>query len=810
MGKQLEKTYNPASFEERLYGQWQSRGYFTARRDPEKKPYTIVIPPPNITGQLHMGHALDETLQDILIRYKRMQGYAALWVPGTDHASIATEAKIVEAMRKEGVTKEELGREGFLERAWAWKRQYGGRIVEQLKKLGSSCDWSRERFTLDEGCSRAVREVFCRLYEKDLIYRGDRIINWCPKCGTSISDAEVEYEEQHGHFWHLRYPFADGSGYLELATTRPETLLGDTAVAVNPGDERYRNAVGKTLILPLVGREIPVVADDYVDMAFGTGVVKITPAHDPNDFEVGLRHNLPVINVMTDDARINEQGGSYQGMDRYEARKAIVADLEAGGFLVRAEDHTHNVGTCYRCHDTVEPRVSKQWFVKMEPLAAPAVKVVREGQTRFIPERFDKIYYNWMENIKDWCISRQLWWGHRIPAWYCQDCGELIVAKDAPKLCPKCGSGQLEQDPDTLDTWFSSALWPFSTLGWPEQTEDLKYFYPTDTLVTGYDIIFFWVARMIFSAVEHTGEAPFKAVLFHGLVRDAQGRKMSKSLGNGIDPLEIIEQYGADALRLALVTGNSPGNDMRFSDDKVKAARNFANKLWNAARFILMNLPDGEEPAPGLPEALTTEDKWLLSQYNRLVREVTDNLDKFELGVAEQKIYDFLWDVFCDWYIELAKARLQNPEDAENARRVLVYVMTNTLKLLHPFMPFITEEIWQALPNDCESIMIAKWPAYRPELDFAADEREFARVMEAIRGIRNVRTEMNVPPSRKAAVYVDTQYEEIFRASAAFFQRLASASELRLTHEPVEGAVQVATQSARSEEHTSELQSHLT
>ncbi len=797
MGKQLEKTYNPASFEERLYGQWQSRGYFTARRDPEKKPYTIVIPPPNITGQLHMGHALDETLQDILIRYKRMQGYAALWVPGTDHASIATEAKIVEAMRKEGVTKEELGREGFLERAWAWKRQYGGRIVEQLKKLGSSCDWSRERFTLDEGCSRAVREVFCRLYEKDLIYRGDRIINWCPKCGTSISDAEVEYEEQHGHFWHLRYPFADGSGYLELATTRPETLLGDTAVAVNPGDERYRNAVGKTLILPLVGREIPVVADDYVDMAFGTGVVKITPAHDPNDFEVGLRHNLPVINVMTDDAHINEQGGSYQGMDRYEARKAIVADLEAGGFLVRAEDHTHNVGTCYRCHDTVEPRVSKQWFVKMEPLAAPAVKIVREGQTRFIPERFDKIYYNWMENIKDWCISRQLWWGHRIPAWYCQDCGELIVAKDAPERCPKCGSGQLEQDPDTLDTWFSSALWPFSTLGWPEQTEDLKYFYPTDTLVTGYDIIFFWVARMIFSAVEHTGEAPFKAVLFHGLVRDAQGRKMSKSLGNGIDPLEIIEQYGADALRLALVTGNSPGNDMRFSDDKVKAARNFANKLWNAARFILMNLPDGEEPAPGLPEALTTEDKWLLSQYNRLVREVTDNLDKFELGVAEQKIYDFLWDVFCDWYIELAKARLQNPEDAENARRVLVYVMTNTLKLLHPFMPFITEEIWQALPNDCESIMIAKWPAYRPELDFAADEREFARVMEAIRGIRNVRTEMNVPPSRKAAVYVDTQYEEIFRASAAFFQRLASASELRLTHEPVEGAVQVATQSAR-------------
>lgn len=804
MKKELEKTYDPASFEDRLYQNWVEKGYFTAQRDPAKKSYTIVIPPPNITGQLHMGHALDETLQDILIRYKRMQGYSALWVPGTDHASIATEAKIVEAMRKEGVTKEDLGRDGFLIRAWEWKRQYGGRIVEQLKKLGSSCDWSRERFTLDEGCSEAVKEVFIRLAEKGLIYRGERIINWCPKCCTSISEAEVEYEEQQGSFWHLRYPLKDGSGYLELATTRPETLLGDTAVAVNPNDSRYQHLIGKTLVLPLVGREIPVVADDYVDMEFGTGVVKITPAHDPNDFEVGLRHNLPVVNVLTEDAHVNENGGKYQGMERYEARKAIVADLEAGGFLVKIEPHTHNVGTCYRCHTTVEPRVSKQWFVKMEPLAAPAIEAVRTGKTEFVPERFDKIYYNWMENIKDWCISRQLWWGHRIPAYYCEDCGETMIAKEVSAHCSKCGSSRMTQDPDTLDTWFSSALWPFSTLGWPEQTEDLKYFYPTDTLVTGYDIIFFWVARMIFSAMEHTGEAPFKKVFIHGLVRDAQGRKMSKSLGNGIDPLEIIEMYGADALRLALVTGNSPGNDMRFSDDKVKAARNFANKLWNASRFILMNLAD-DLSGSLLPDALTTEDKWLLSQYNTLVKEVTENLEKLELGVAEQKIYDFLWDVFCDWYIELAKARLQaGGETSIGVQKVLVYVIMNTLKLLHPFMPFITEEIWQAFRDsgvphcDSESVVVAKWPEYQTALDFQAEEQEFTRVMEAIKGIRNARTEKNVPPSRKAAVYIETEHEDIFNQSKAFFERLASASSVQVGKSwQIGDAVQVVTQSAR-------------
>jgi len=801
MPKELSKTYDPASFEDRLYRSWEEKGCF-APRSGGKGTYTIVIPPPNITGQLHMGHALDETLQDILIRYKRMQGYDTLWVPGTDHASIATEAKIVEAMRKEGLTKEDLGREGFLERAWDWKRQYGGRIIEQLKKLGSSCDWDRERFTLDEGCSDAVRKVFTRFYQEGLIYRGERIINWCPHCRTSISDAEVEYEEQEGFFWHLRYPFKDGSGYLELATTRPETLLGDTAVAVNPDDGRYRDAVGKTLILPLVGREIPVVADSYVDMEFGTGVVKITPAHDPNDFEVGLRHELPIINVLTEDAHINENGGKYQGMDRYEARKAIVADLEAGGFLSKVEPHTHDVGTCYRCHTTVEPRVSKQWFVKMAPLAAPAIEAVRRGEVRFVPERFEKIYFNWMENIRDWCISRQLWWGHRIPAWYCGDCGETVVAGEAPAVCPKCGSHALTQDPDTLDTWFSSALWPFSTLGWPEDTEDYRRFYPTDTLVTGYDIISFWVSRMIFSGLAHTGKVPFHTVFIHGLVRDSQGRKMSKSLGNGIDPLEVIRQYGADALRLALVTGNSPGNDMRFSDDKVKAARNFANKLWNASRFILMNLSgdlgDGE-----LPASLCTEDKWLLSQYNRLVREVTENLDKFELGIAEQKIYDFLWDVFCDWYIELAKARLQaGDETAKNVRQVLLYVMRNTLKLLHPFMPFITEEIWQVLLSadahcESESIVTAQWPQYREELDFSGDEREFARVMEAIKGIRNLRTERNVPPSRKAAVYIETDHGEIFTASAAFFQRLASASAVHVGGEMPADAVQIVTQSAR-------------
>lgn len=798
MRKQLEKTYDPQNFEDRIYQFWMEGGYFKAERDPEKKPYTIVIPPPNITGQLHMGHALDETLQDILIRTKRMQGYAALWVPGTDHASIATEAKIVEAMKKEGLSKEDIGREGFLERAWEWKKQYGGRIVSQLKKLGSSCDWSRERFTLDEGCSEAVNEVFQKLYDKGLIYRGERIINWCPHCKTSISEAEVEYEEQQGSFWHLRYPFTDGSGYLELATTRPETMLGDTAVAVNPNDERYAGLVGKMLILPLCNREIPVVADDYVDMEFGTGVVKITPAHDPNDFEVGLRHSLPIINVLTEDAHINENGGVYAGMERYEARRKIVADLEAGGFLVKVEPHSHNVGTCYRCHTTIEPRVSKQWFVKMEPLAKPAIESVRQGETRFIPERFDKIYYNWMENIKDWCISRQLWWGHRIPAYYCDGCGEVVVSKSAPEACPKCGCTHLTQDPDTLDTWFSSALWPFSTLGWPADTEDLKYFYPTDTLVTGYDIIFFWVARMIFSALEQTGEVPFHTVFIHGLVRDSQGRKMSKSLGNGIDPLEVISQYGADALRLALVSGNSPGNDMRYSDDKIKAARNFANKLWNATRFILMNLSE-EITQVSLPDELAIEDKWLLSQYNRLVREVTENLDKYELGVAEQKIYDFIWDILCDWYIELAKARLQaGGETSLNVQKVLVYVMSGTVRLLHPFMPFITEEIWQALPNDCESIMIAGWPEYCPELDFAQEEREFTRIMEAIKGIRNTRAEMNVPPSRKAAVYIETPYTAAFEASKAFFEKLASASEVHVAEEQkVDGAVQVATQSAR-------------
>ena len=700
MSRELAKTYDPQSVEDRLYKFWVDGGFFHAEADPEKEPYTIVIPPPNITGQLHMGHALDETLQDILIRFRRMQGRATLWLPGTDHASIATEAKIVAAMAEEGLTKEDLGREKFLERAWDWKRTYGGRIVEQLKKLGSSCDWDRERFTLDEGCNKAVNEVFVRLYEKGLIYRGEKIINWCPHCLTSISEAEVDYEDQPGHFWHIRYPFADGSGYMNIATTRPETLLGDTALAVNPNDERYKDVIGKKVILPIVHREIPVVADDYVEMDFGTGVVKITPAHDPNDFEVGLRHNLEVINVMTDDAKITEDYPKYAGMDRYDARKAIVEDLKAEGALIKVEDYSHNVGACYRCHTTVEPRVSKQWFVKMEPLAKPAIKAVRDGEVKFIPERFDKIYYNWMENIKDWCISRQLWWGHRIPAWYCADCGETIVSKDEPHTCPKCGSAALTRDEDTLDTWFSSALWPFSTLGWPDETNDLKYFYPTNTLVTGYDIIFFWVARMIFSGIEYTGQVPFDTVLIHGIVRDSQGRKMSKSLGNGVDPLVEIEKYGADALRFSLATGNSPGNDMRYIPERVESSRNFANKLWNASRFILMNLPD-DQKAPYLPKDLSLEDKWILSKYNSLVKDVTDNLDKFEIGVAVQKLYDFIWDIFCDWYIELCKVRL-NGDDAnaaDTARAVLVYVMSGMLQLLHPFMPFITEEIWQSLPT---------------------------------------------------------------------------------------------------------------
>ena len=800
MPKELEKQYNPKNVEDRIYKSWLDAKYFHAKREPGKKTYTIVIPPPNITGQLHMGHALDNTLQDILIRYHRMAGYDTLWVPGTDHASIATEAKIVEAMKKEGLTKEDIGRDKFLERAWAWKAQYGGRIIEQLKKMGSSCDWDRERFTLDEGCSKAVNEVFCNLYEKGLIYRGERIINWCPHCLTSISDAEVEYEEQAGHFWHLRYPFKDGSGYLELATTRPETLLGDTAVAVNPNDERYKDVVGKTLILPLVHREIPVVADDYVEMDFGTGVVKITPAHDPNDFEVGLRHNLEVINVLTPDAKITDDYPKYAGMDRYEARKAIVEDLKAEGALVEIEDYSHNVGTCYRCGTTVEPRVSKQWFVKMKPLAGPAIDAVKNGDTRFIPQRFEKVYFHWLENIRDWCISRQLWWGHRIPAWYCADCGEITVSRTAPTACAHCGSKNIEQDPDTLDTWFSSALWPFSTLGWPDETEDYKHYYPTNTLVTGYDIIPFWVMRMMFSGLEQTGQVPFDTVLIHGLVRDAQGRKMSKSLGNGIDPLEIIDKYGADALRFTLATGNSPGNDMRFSDERVEASRNFANKIWNAARFILMNLPENE-PAPYIPQALAIEDKWILSQYNTLVSGVTDSLEKFELGMAVQKLYDFIWDVFCDWYIEIAKIRLNGDDEKQKAtvRAVLVYVMSNTLKLLHPFMPFITEEIWQTLPHTGESIMISDWPKADSALNFAAEEAEMSRIMTAIKAVRNRRAEMNVAPSKKAKIFIETAYADTFSKGTVFFKRLASASEVEVAahFDDMNSAVSIITESAR-------------
>ena len=781
MAKDLAKQYDPKDVEDRIYKFWLDGKYFHAKCDPDKKPYTIVIPPPNITGQLHMGHALDNTLQDILIRYRRMQGYDALWLPGTDHASIATEAKIVEAMRKEGITKEDIGREGFLKRAWEWKEKFGGRIIEQLKKMGSSCDWDRERFTMDEGCSKAVKEVFVNLYNKGLIYRGERIVNWCPHCLTSISDAEVEYEDQAGHFWHLRYPFKDGSGYLELATTRPETMLGDTAVAVNPNDERYKDIVGKTLILPIVHREIPVIADDYVEMDFGTGCVKITPAHDPNDFEVGLRHNLEVIDTFTDDAHIKPEWGKYAGMDRMEARKAIVEDLEKEGAIVKIEDYSHNVGVCYRCHSSIEPKVSKQWFVKMEPLAKPAIDCVKNGEVKFVPERFDKTYYHWMENIKDWCISRQLWWGHRIPAWYCDECGEVVVSKETPTVCPKCGCNHLSQDPDTLDTWFSSALWPFSTLGWPDKTPELAHYFPTSTLVTGYDIIFFWVARMIFSSVENMHERPFDTVFIHGIVRDAQGRKMSKSLGNGIDPLIVIDEYGADALRFTLATGNSPGNDMRFSDEKVGASRNFANKLWNAARFILMNLGE-DEKAPHIPDELALEDKWILSLFNKLTKEVTDNLDKFELGIAVQKLYDFIWDVFCDWYIEISKIRLNSGDEkaAQTARDMLVYIMSNTLKLLHPFMPFITEEIWQTLTHEGESIMISEWPVYKDEYDFSVEEQEMDRIMEAVRAIRNCRAEMNVPPSKKAKYYIATAHKDTFEKAGIFMQRLASCSEAEI------------------------------
>ncbi len=798
MAKELAKAYNPAEFEDRIYKFWEDNGYFHAEVDKNKKPYSIMMPPPNITGQLHMGHALDETLQDILTRFKRMQGYSALWLPGTDHASIATEAKIVEALRKEGVDKEDLGREKFLERAWDWKEQYGNTIVGQLKKLGSSCDWERQRFTLDEGCSKAVKEVFVRLYDKGLIYRGERIINWCPHCCTSISDAEVVFAEHDGFFWHLRYPLEDGSGYVQLATTRPETLLGDTAIAVHPDDERYKDIIGKNVVLPLVGRKIPVVADTYVEMDFGTGVVKITPAHDPNDFEVGLRHQLPVINVMDEHGVINDKGGKYQGMDRYDARKAIVADLEEGGFLVKTEPIKHNVGSCYRCKTIVEPRVSKQWFVKMKPLAEPAIECVKSGKTKFVPERFDKIFYHWMENIKDWCISRQLWWGHRIPAWYCDDCGETIVAKEAPTVCPKCGKTHLTQDSDTLDTWFSSALWPFSTLGWPDKTPELDYFYPTDTLVTGYDIIFFWVARMIFSAVEQTDSEPFKTVFIHGIVRDANGIKMSKSLGNGIDPLEVIKEKGADALRFFLVTGNSPGNDMRYIPEKVEASRNFANKLWNAARFIHMNIDDYDVKNE-LPSELTTEDKWIISTLNTVAKEVTDNLESFELGVAVQKLYDFIWDCLCDWYIELAKTRLQsNDVSAQNARQVLVWVMTETLKLLHPFMPFITEEIWQSMPHDGETIMVQKYPECTEEHHFPEAEKQMNMIMDAIKAIRNRRSEMNVPPSRKAKVYIAAKDTETFNAGSVFFTRLASASEVNVAESyEIEGAVTVVTADAK-------------
>ena len=784
MSKELEKQYDPKSVEDRIYQMWLDGHYFHAKREEGKKTYTIVIPPPNITGQLHMGHALDNTLQDILIRFKRMQGFDTLWIPGTDHASIATEAKIVEAMRKEGVTKADIGRDGFLERAWKWKEQYGGRIIEQLKKMGSSCDWDRERFTLDEGCSKAVKEVFVKLYDKGLIYRGERIINWCPHCHTSISDAEVEYEEQAGFFWHLRYPFADGSGYLELATTRPETLLGDTAVAVNPEDERYKALIGKKLILPIVHREIPVIADSYVETDFGTGVVKITPAHDPNDFEVGLRHNLEVINVLTDDAKITDDYPAYAGLDRYEARKKIVEDLEKEGALVKVEPYTHNVGTCYRCGTTVEPKVSKQWFVKMEPLAKPAIDAVKKGDTKFVPQRFEKVYFHWLENIRDWCISRQLWWGHRIPAWYCDDCGEITVSKEDAKKCAHCGSTHIHQDPDTLDTWFSSALWPFSTLGWPEMTEDFKHYYPTNTLVTGYDIIPFWVMRMMFSGLEQTGEVPFDTVLIHGLVRDSQGRRMSKSLGNGVDPLEVIDEYGADALRFSLATGNSPGNDMRYIPERVEASRNFANKIWNAARFILMNLEKGEVKDLNCLK-LAVEDKWILTKFNALVCEVTENLEKFELGLAVSKLYDFIWDIFCDWYIEICKSRLfaDNKEEKDTACSVLTYVFNGTLALLHPFMPFITEEIWQSMPHLGEALMISPWPVFDKNLDFPEEKEDFEKIMGVIKAIRNRRAEMNVPPSKKVTVNIETELLSVFSSGIPYICRLAYASEVNIAKE---------------------------
>ena len=788
MARELPKTYDPKQVEDRIYQFWQDNGFFHTKRDPEKKPFTIVMPPPNVTGQLHMGHAMDEALQDILIRYKRMQGCAALMVPGVDHAGIATQIKVEEELRKEGLTRYDLGREKFLEKVWDWKNKYGDRIVEQQKRLGTSCDWDRARFTMDEGCSRAVREVFVSLYEKGLIYKGSRIINWCPHCRTALSDAEVEYVDKPGHLWHMRYPLTDGSGLLVVATTRPETMMGDTGVAVNPNDERYAHLVGKTCILPLMDREIPIVADDYVEMDFGTGCVKMTPAHDPNDFEVGLRHNLESIKVIADDGTINENGGRYFGMDRYEARKAVVADLEALGLLEKTEPYSHNVGTCYRCHNDVEPIISAQWFVKMEPLAKEALRVVREGETKFVPDRFTKIYTNWMENVRDWCISRQLWWGHQIPAWYCADCGHVTVSREDAQCCEKCGSKHIERDPDVLDTWFSSALWPFEILGWPDQTPDLDYFYPTSVLVTGYDIIFFWVARMIFSACEHTGKPPFHTVLIHGLVRDDKGRKMSKSLGNGIDPLEMIDRYGSDALRMNMITGNSPGNDMRFYVEHCEAMRNFANKLWNASRFVLMNLSVEQNELPA-QEELEIADRWILSKLNRVTREVTENLDKFELGVAIQKIYDFIWDDYCDWYIELTKARLygENEGSKRTAEQVLLFVLDRMLRLVHPFMPFVTEEIWQAIPHEGEALIVAKWPEFTEALDFPTEEQHMEAVMTAIRTIRNRRAEMNVPPSKKADLYVVTEKTEVFTEGIPFITRLAYAENVFVSAVEPEG-----------------------
>ena len=791
MNKELAKTYDPKGIEGRLYSKWEEKKYFHAEVDKSKTPFTIVIPPPNITGKLHMGHALDNTMQDILIRYKRMQGYNALWQPGTDHASIATEVKIIDALKAEGIDKRDLGREKFLERAWQWKKEYGGTIISQLKKLGSSCDWDRERFTMDDGCNDAVNEVFVKMYNKGYIYKGSRIVNWCPICKTSISDAEVEYEEQAGHLWHIKYPVIDVDGtvskteFIEFATTRPETMLGDTAVAVNPDDERYKSFKGKKVLLPIVNRELPIVEDSYVDMEFGTGVVKITPAHDPNDFEVGRRHNLEVINILNDDATINANGGKFAGMDRYEAREAIVKELDEMGLLVKIEDYSHNVGTHDRCHTTVEPMVKAQWFVKMDELIKPAVKAVKDGDIKLIPPRMEKTYFNWTDNIRDWCISRQLWWGHRIPAYYCDECGEVVVSKEAPTVCPKCGKTHFTQDPDTLDTWFSSALWPFETLGWPNETEDLKYFFPTDVLVTGYDIIFFWVIRMIFSSYENMGTFPFKTVLFHGLVRDSQGRKMSKSLGNGIDPLDIIENYGADALRLTLITGNAPGNDMRFYNERVENSRNFANKVWNASRFIMMNMEDGEKSAihQPAPAGLEPVDKWIISKLNNTIKEVTDNMDHFELGIAVQKVYDFIWDEFCDWYIEMVKPRLYNSDDKESHKAALWTLQTvliNALKLLHPYMPFITEEIFCTLQDEEESIMISDWPVYKDEWNFASDEKAIETIKEAVRGIRNVRTQMNVAPSRKAKVFVVSDSDEvldIFTTGKLFFESLAYASE---------------------------------